>query len=318
MILLRKMHWMLVLAFIVSSAATTRPAWSAEDEAAESGNPLPMTFGIEYTLVTDYVWRGINRSEYRGEGREKINHQFDLGAKTRFEDLGLPDIGALKVGAWFEFYVGNESQNPGPPPAGTFDADNKLQEARYMIAWMHEIPDTPVTVEAGWIAYNFPHASGDAHLTFEIYGKVAVNDGFLFDQDEPILSPTLAYYYDYDLVEAGMLVGTIEHEFALDELVEGTPVIRDITLTPDAALYFDNRYLDKSAVGRAARRSGKSSSFSSVDVGLTAAYDVGKAMDMPEEYGTLTFSVFANYSWGFRRQLLADEFYGGFKVGWKW
>ena len=136
MILFRRVNWMLVLALIVCVTATTRPVWIAEGEAEEAIKPLPVKVGIEYKLVTDYVWRGINLSEYRGEGREKINHQIDLNAKVKLEDLGLPDVGWVKAGVWFQIFQGNESQNPGPPT----HADNNLQEVP---SPLQPLPRTP-------------------------------------------------------------------------------------------------------------------------------------------------------------------------------
>ncbi len=46
-----------------------------------------MSFAINYTLVTDDIFRGVNQSEYPGEGREDLNHFVTM-------DLGL-DIAQL-------------------------------------------------------------------------------------------------------------------------------------------------------------------------------------------------------------------------------
>lgn len=329
MVLFTRLHWMVVLALIVGVAGLAAPAWGQEsvllaaaggDEAPDGAAPaedadepvksLPVEFTIDYVLVTDYVWRGINLSEYRGEGREKLNHQLDLSATANLKDLGLPDFGSVTLDVWFEYYVGNESLDAA--------ADNKLQEVDYTVAWEYEIPKTPLTVEAGWIAYVFPHAGGKAHESFEVYGRVGLDDSKLFGTEDPVLSPSVAYYYDYDSVKAGFLITTIEHEFAMDDLARGAAVLRDITLTPAASFILDNRYLDK-AIGPAPGHSRhKSTSLSSVDVGVEAGYDLGKALDLPDDCGSLKLSVFANYSHPLRRDLLANEFYGGLRIGWKW
>ena len=319
MTLFRRLHWMLVLALVAGIACVCPQAWGEEgappapgdeDEGGQPAKFLPVSFDIEYTMVSDYIWRGVNLSEYHGEGREKLNHQLDVSATAKLKDLGLADFGAVTVGVWFEYFQGNEAQDPG--------ADHKLQEIDYTVSWAYEVRDTALTVEAGWIAYHYPHATDDAHETFEVYGKVSLDDSVLFETDEPLLSPSVAYYYDYDLVNAGMLIAAVKHEFALDDLAQGTPVLRDITLTPNAAIILDNRYLDK-AIGPAAGHSThRSTRLSSFDIGIEAGYDLGKALDLPEDAGKFKLSLFANYSHGLYRDLLANEFYGGLKLGWEW
>ena len=319
----RSVCWMMALALIVGLVAVApalgeETTWLAAAEAdaapasggGKSSNPLPVTFGVEYTVVSDYIWRGFNLSEYGGEGREKANHQLDVSASAALKDLGLPDVGKISADVWFQFYGGYEALNPA--------ADNNLQEIDYTIAWEYDLPDTPLTIGLGWIAYQNPHLSGDAHETFEIFGSIAMNDGFLFDQDDPVLNPSVAYYYDYDLVNAGVLVAAIKHEFALDEIAEGTRIIRDITLTPHALIIYDNRYIDKRLDAAGAPTGNKSNKFSSAEVGVEAGYDLGNALDIPADAGKLNLSVFINASHGMRRRVMADELYGGMKVGWEW
>jgi len=322
----RKTHWLFVLALVagITTGATTTygaETWLAAadedaaippgDEGNGSGNPLPVKFGVEYTMVTDYVWRGLNLTEYAGEGREKLSHQVELRASATLKDLGLGDVGTVSVSAWFEFFVGNESQNAR--------ANSKLQEVDYTISWEYEIPDSPFTIGAGWIAYEFPHqpytpATPDtAYSTYEVFVSVAMDDGFIYDEKEGVLNPSLTYFYDYDDVGGGFLIGKIKHKFALDEAVEGMPIVRDITLTPSASLIIDNRYWDGYfGTGH------NSTKFSSVEIGLAAQYDVGRALQIPEEHGSINITVFTNFSHAFRRKVLNDEFYGGFNVGWDW
>ena len=309
---------LLLVGIVVAPAMGEETTWLAAADAeagpaaggSKSSNPLPVTFGVEYTLVSDYIWRGFNFSEYAGEGREKVNHQLDVKASAALKDLGLPDVGKISADVWFQFYGGNEALNA--------QADNNLQEIDYTIAWEYALPDTPLTIGLGWIAYQYPHNGGDLHDSYEVFGSIALNDGALFGRDDAVLNPSIAYYYDYDLVNAGVLVGAIKHTFALDELVEGTRIIRDITLTPHALIIFDNRYIDKALDAAGAPTGNKSNKFSSVEVGLAAGYDLGKALDLPEDLGDLNLSVFMNFSHGLRRRLMADEMYGGMKVGWEW
>ncbi len=317
----RSLYWLtalLLVGIVAAPALGGETTWlaAAEAEAAPAGgggktsNPLPVTFGVEYAVVTDYIWRGFNFSEYVGEGREKVNHQLDISAGAALKDLGLPDVGKITADVWFQFYGGQEAQNP--------QADNNLQEIDYTIAWEYGLPDTPLTISLGWIAYQYPHNGGDLHDSFEVFGAIALNDGELFGRDDPVLNPSIAYYYDYDLVNAGVLVMAIKHEFALDELVEGTRIIRDITLTPHALAIYDNRYIEKLFDAAGAPTGNKSNKFSSVEIGVAAGYDLGKAIDLPADCGSLDLTLFVNWSHGLRRRLMTDEVYGGMKIGWEW
>ncbi len=49
------------------------------DLSSEWGKSTPITFSFDYTIVSDYIFRGLNFSEYPGEGREKLNHQLGVG-----------------------------------------------------------------------------------------------------------------------------------------------------------------------------------------------------------------------------------------------
>ncbi len=68
----RRHRWAISAAALMVSAGVVTAQPQAE-EPADS----PFSLGVTYSLYSDYVWRGINRSEYRGEGREKPNHQLE-------------------------------------------------------------------------------------------------------------------------------------------------------------------------------------------------------------------------------------------------
>ncbi len=332
MILLRRLHWMLMLALILGVIVASGPAWGeesillaaaeeeappadkkpAEKEAAKPAKPLdPFTIGVEYTLVSDYIWRGVNLTEYAGEGRESLVHQVGVSAKAALKDLGLPDVGAVKLDALFHFYQGNEATTFNPT------ADDKLMRADYTVTWICPIPDTPLTVAGGWRALNWRHFPVD-ELTTEVFAKVILNDGFLLGQDDGVFNPSLAYVYDYDLVNAGVAVAAIDHKFSLDDVAEE---LQGITVTPSAFIILDNRYLDSflEAVGGNVSTGHKATTFSSWQFGLTGSYDLGSALEMDSD---LTVSLFANFSQGLARRERAvglnDEFFGGLKIGWSW
>lgn len=287
-------------------AAVEAAAPAAAPAAPEgSANPYPLTLAIEYTVVSDYIWRGMNFSEYPGEGRERPNHQLDVALSADLKDFGLPDFGSITFDAWFEFYEGQRAMAPG--------SETSLQEVDYTLSWAYDIPETPLSVELGWIAYTFPNTGGDGYSSYEFYGTISLNDGALFGLDEGIINPSVSYNYDYDLVEAGVLTIGIEHEFALSELSDA-PILKHMTVTPSASALIDNRYWDK-ALGGTGHTSTR---LAFIDYGLAASVDLNGLLDIPARYGGFSLGAFVNYSDALRDDLLNDEFYGGVSIGMEW
>jgi hypothetical protein len=56
--------------------------------------------------------------------------------------------------------------------------------------------------------------------------------------------------------------------------------------------------------------------------GLAVGYDLGEAIGLPEQYGSISVTGFLNYSDAVADDSpninLNDEFWGGFSVGWEW
>ena len=91
--------------------APAGPAAIAEvqkEKAEPPAKKCPFKFVIDYTLISDYVFRGVNLSEYPGEGREKPNHQLNVNPEF---DLG--SYGAFGAVFWFEWFAGQEQLTPG-------------------------------------------------------------------------------------------------------------------------------------------------------------------------------------------------------------
>ena len=126
--------YLLVAILLLVVAAPMARAQDAE----EWSKPIELSFSLDYTLVSDYVFRGINFSEYAGEGREKPNHQMSTGIELATEEYG--NFGAS---FWFEWFAGQGSLTPG--------SDN-LQEVDYVVYWNYDIEQIATNLELGWIA----------------------------------------------------------------------------------------------------------------------------------------------------------------------
>jgi hypothetical protein len=287
------------------------PAPGPAPEAAAAGwkKPIPIGFYLDYTVATDYIWRGINLSEFRGEGREKLNHQLTAGVNY---DTG--DFGTIDFSVWFEWYGANDQ-------VSGVNSDGNLQEVDYTISWTYDLsklcPDVPVELTLGWIGYDFPQLSDDGGFTNEYFIGLALNDQKLLGDGWFALNPTLTYYQDLDDVGAmgqgSWLEFGISHEFKLADCptVGSMPVLQDLTVTPSFTLMMDIGYIDSGT------------RVATTQYGLEVGYDLGKALKLPEQYGSLSMKGFLNFSDAVADNSsglanLNDEFWGGVSVGWEW
>jgi len=261
---------------------------------AEYTKPIPLTFSIDYTVATDYVWRGQNLSEYATEGREKLNHQLGLGLSY---DTGK--FGTFSGSVWFEWFAGQESLDP--------TSGSNHQETDYTLSWSVNIDAIATTVEFGWIAYQFPQAVGDANLTHEWYVSLYFDDSGLFGTEQSVLNPYVAYYMDVDDIQGSWIEFGISHDFALADCnMQNTPILKDITLTPSLIIGIDHGQISTST------------KLANMQYGLDVAYDLSSALGIPENLGELTLTGFLRYSDALYEEALNDEFWGGGTIGYSW
>jgi hypothetical protein len=302
-----------LLAAAAGAAEPNAPPASAEPAGGGWRKPLPVTFSIDYTVVTDYVWRGSNFSEFAGEGREGLNHQLGAAAEA---DLGR--LGALGYSVWLEWYAFQDD------PAFDPTADGHLQEVDHAVFWAYDLSRlneaVPLRIEIGWIAYVFPQqpSGSDAYYTHEAYLALALNDAKLFGADKNVLNPTLSWNWDFDDFDGHWFEAGISHEFAAADVGAGdVPVLKHVAVTPSLTLGIDHRFYSTGASG-----GGKSSRLANLLYGLEVGFDLGSALKLPERCGALSLTGFANFSQplsdALRRDVMDDELYGGLRVAWQW
>lgn len=283
----------------LAASATQTDATKSQSSPDKWTKPVPLSFALRYTLVSDYVFRGVNYSEYPGEGREKPNHQF-----TTSVEWDTSSFGALGLVVWFEWYAAQDKLTP------SYNGHN--QEIDYTLYWKYLIAVLATALETGWIAYTFPPLSGDAHTTYEWYLKLSSDAAELFGAQEAVLNSYLAYYQDLDLARNGSWwEAGVSHPFALADCgLAGTAVLKDITVTPSLVLGVHHRYFDKlGLIDHPMTR------LANLNYGLDVSYDLSRALGWPEQYGKVTVGGFLNFSQALHRQLLDDELYGGTTVG---
>ena len=270
----------------------------AEKEAAEWTKPIPFSFSIDYTLVSDYVYRGANYSEYAAEGREKLNHQLGVGLELDTSELGW-NIGSFGFSLWGEWYAGQKALDPA--------SSSTFQEADYIIYWRYEIPQTYMTLETGWVALTFPQLGTDFYYTNEWYISLRFDDSPLLGTEEPLLNPYIAYYLDTDDVDGSWIEWGISHDFTLNSIgLASTPVLKDITVTPCLVMGIDNGQY------------GPSMRVANLQYGLDVTYDLSGALNIPEQYGCISVTVFVYFSDAIFSEVLNDELWGGVTFAYAW
>ena len=308
----RSDKWLEVVAADEAKAVAEK-AVTVDAPAAGWRKPIPLSFTVDYMVVSDYIWRGINFSEFYGgfrEGREKLNHQLTVGTSY---DTGR--FGTFGVLFWLEWYAEQDRFNR---MGGMHDNDH-LQEVDYNVSWTYEIKPMHTSVEVGWIAYAFPQASGDGYCTNEWYFKLRFDDRVLFGTKKGVLNPYFYYGMDVDDGQGGqwMELG-VEHAFALADLgCRNVMVLKDITVTPSWMMGIDHRLLHRYAVD-VDGDPGPSTRLALLQWGLNVGYDLSGALKIPERYGSASVNGFLNFSQALRRDLLNDELFGGFNITYEW
>jgi hypothetical protein len=289
-----------LLLLCVADTAASQDA--AAPEPDEWTKPVPLSVSVDYTLTTDYIFRGINFSEYSGEGREDLNHQ--LGVSVEYDAEAL---GAFGASVWFEWFAGQEALTPGQ--------SSNLQEVDYSAYWSYEVEAIATTLELGYLAYHFPRLSGDAGCTHEWYASLSFDDSAWFGTDAPVLNPAVTFYDDVDDFRGSWFEIGVSHDFALADydVTAEAPLLKDLTLTPSLTLGIDHRWM-----GPAVGSSNMSTRLGNLVYGLDAVCDLSTALEIPEPCGDLSAGGFLYYSQAFRDELINDEFWGGMTLSWSW
>ncbi|HNX26694.1 MAG TPA: hypothetical protein PKK48_04735 [Phycisphaerae bacterium] len=276
--------------------------------------PIPVSFSVDYTLVSDYIFRGINFSEYPGEGREKPNNQMTVGT-----ELDLGSFGYIGGSVWFEWFAGQEHLNS--------EGDSKnLQEVDYTVYYGYNIESIGVNPEIGFIWYEFPRCDENCDSTQELTLNLAFDESVWLramgiNMKESILNPYLFMAFDLNLAAGASYYETgLSHDFALADLgCSGVPVFKDITLTPSWSMSWQHNWLNKFSVDSSAGSRRNFTSMNNMQWGLDLTYNIKNAFNIPDKYcGEMYVKGFIYYSQALQNQYLNDEFWGGMSVGYSW
>lgn len=263
---------------------------------AAEGSENPIQVGISYSLYSDYIFRGINFSEYGGEGREKLNHQLATSL-----DVPLGKFGTIGFDTFFEWYADQEKI--------TGDGAN-IQEIDYTIRWSYDLDRIATTFTTGWTEFVFPNVSGvsDNDRTHEWFVLLEHNDAWLwrwagYNGDDGVLNPALFVAYDWHIAGGVWIELSLSHPFAVAE---------HLTLTPGVNLGVDAGYL-----GPLLGTDDHDFRYARTQFCL----DLTEALGLGEKAGAVSISgqIYYDLPTSSTRQTgLSDELWGGLTLSWSW
>ena len=164
------------------------PEVAGEDQGINEGG---VSVEVRANLLSDYVWRGIDRSE-SGGSEDSPNFQFDGKLSWDLGKFPHPFIGVF---------------------TNVYDADpiSRFQEIRPYFGL--ELDARPITFTVGQNYYIYPERN--TLNTAEIFAKIKLDDSYLFHTDEPVFNPYLFAAYDYDTNHGWYFELGVSHDLRL-------------------------------------------------------------------------------------------------------
>jgi hypothetical protein len=249
-----------------------------EDQGVNEG-AVHLDLTVRY--MTDYVYRGVDRSEVGGR-EDAPNLQFDGTLNFDLGKLPHPYIGLF---------------------VNVYDSDpiSRFQEVRPVVGFDWFIK--PLTFSGGNLTYIFPER--DEQNTSEAFAKLSLDDAFLWSTERPIFSPYVFAAYDYDLFNGWYFEIGMKHDFVFEDTGF------TLTLVGDVAYVYDNaQYL---------RTGTNDTGFQHYDVGLIGNYSLNTLFNFPRRYGEFALQGYLYYTDGIDNDLHADtQIWGGVGINFKY
>ena len=264
------------------------PEAMAEELAVNAGG---VNFTLNATFFSDYVYRGIDRSE--SSGREDSGN-VQIEGQMRFELGRVPD---LLMGVFTNI---NDA-----------DPISRFQEIRPYVGL--ELTARPIIFTVGNTFYIFPDR--DQFNTSEVFARLMLDDSYFFRSDDPVFSPYVMAAWDYDKYNGFYIESGIRHDFTMEEL--------PLTISPIARVAYVMNQKAFRTVGMPgldpsfeSGTSGPDTGFQHYELGMELRYGLNDLLNIPARYGKLDFTGYLFYTDGMKNDLRADtEIYGGVGVG---
>lgn len=245
-----------------------------EDEGVNQGG---VNLSLTVNYMTDYVYRGIDRSE-TGGAEDAPNLQFDGQIKFNLGRLPHPVVGVF-------VNVYND------------DPISRFQEVRPFVGFDWNLK--PLTVSAGHITYIFPER--EDQNTSEVYLKVRLDDSRLFRSDRPVLNPYVFAAYDYDRYDGLYVEAGLRHDIP----IEDTGIV--VSAVADVAYVLNH--------GDFSRTGTQDTGFQHYEVGVIGSYSLNTLLNLSRRYGHWSLKGYLYYTDGIDNELRSDsQLWGGVGV----
>jgi hypothetical protein len=263
-----------------------------------------VNFDLRVSYLTDYVFRGLDRSEGNGNFNDENGDPVIFDPDEPDFSPGAEDAANLQVNTRVKFDLGRV---PGPF-IGLFanvyndDPINRFQEIRPYVGleWMIR----PLIIAAGQTTYIYPER--DDVNTAEVWAGITLDDSFLFNSERPVLSPYIFAAYDYDLYDGTYVEAGLKHEI----IFEDTPIT--LTFLADVAFVANNRQFTTSDVK-------EDTGFQHYDIGVIGRFNLNTLFNVSRRYGTFHLEGYLYYTDGIDDDLLADtQLWGGVGIGFRY
>lgn len=255
------------------------PSPPREDEGINQGG-VNLDLTVKY--LTDYVYRGIDHSEVGG-AEDAPNLQFDGSLEFDLGKLPHPFVGVF---------------------ANVYDSDprSRFQEIRPYFGL--ELPLKPFTFAGGNTTYIFPER--DQFNTGEAWGKITLDDSFLFHTERPVFQPYALAAYDYDLNHGWYFEVGIRHDIPIENLGVTLSLVADVAYIQGMRQQFV--FVSPQDTG-----------FQHYDIGLIGRYSLNTLFNAPQRFGQWTLEGYLFYTDGINQDVYADtQLWGGIGIGFKY
>jgi hypothetical protein len=273
------------------------PTPAKEGEGVNAG-------GVKLDLTMLY----LNQNVYRGISHSIKSSGPPAGSGVNAEPKGTS--ANFNLDARLEFDLGKFPHPFVGVVGNMYDSDpvSRFQEVRPIVGATWNI--RPITLEGGNISYFYPERE-DLN-TAEFYGKISLDDSFLFHTQHPLLSPYAFGAYDYDKNKGWYFEAGVTHDFVFEDW--------GLTLTVfgDAAyiMGFQQQFVyidDPSTTGF------HTTGFQHYDVGAKAAYSLNALLNIPKRYGEFDLVGNLTYTDGLSSNIRADTvLWGGGGIQFKY
>lgn len=293
-------------------AVAALPPEQTELTPNEPPQPLlyPFTFNATYYYYSDYIFRGVNYSEYATEGREKPNHQ--LTTRLGVDVAGLfggesGSAGTFAFSTFFQWYAAQQFIDANPDTNG-----KNLQEIDYALSWAYEIKPLKTTITPSYTWYTYPRTSETSFDSQEWAIRLDHNDAWMWkwlwpENEAGVLNPYFSYAHTVTYAAGAKWAEFgISHPFTLAE---------GLTLTPSLVLAYQGEYY-----ARQLKRGPAYNSYAYTQFGANLTYDLAKPLKLDPRAGSIPLSVFLYYNEANQTLendgFVEDEFFGGVSIGW--